>query len=115
MIFEKIRLFFAPLSFVFSVCSFVATMSETGEVIVEKDSSNDGGNLDAFANSNPHEESTILDTKNFSIGSGNIIGKGVIQDFFTCAGALPSMGSSILHRTSSLADAISLLVVELER
>ena len=41
--------------------------------------------------------------------------KGVIQDFFTCAGALPTMGGSILHKTSSLADAISLLVVELER
>ena len=53
--------------------------------------------------------------KKFRIGSGNIIGKGVIQDFFTCAGALPSMGSSILHRTSSLADAIAMLVIELER
>ena len=53
--------------------------------------------------------------KKFRVGSGNIIGKGVIQDFFTCAGALPSVGSSILHRTSSLADAIAMLVVELER
>ena len=53
--------------------------------------------------------------KNFCVGSGNIIGKGVIQDFFTCVGALPSMGNSILHRTSSLADAIAMLVVELER
>ena len=56
-----------------------------------------------------------LTHKKFRIGSGNIIGKGVIQDFFTFAGALPSMGSSILHRTSSLADAIAILVVELER
>ena len=53
--------------------------------------------------------------KKFHVGSGNIIGKGVIQDFFTCAGALPYMGSYILHRTSSLADAIAMLVVELER
>ena len=53
--------------------------------------------------------------KNFRVGSGNIIGKGVIQDFFTCAGALPSMGGSILHRTSSLVDAIVMLIVELER
>ena len=52
--------------------------------------------------------------KKIQIGSGNFIGKGVIQDFFTCAGALPSMGCSILHRTSSLADAIALLVVEPE-
>jgi hypothetical protein len=50
-------------------------MSEIGEVIIEKDSSNDGGNFDAFANTNPHEESTILHTKKFRIGSGNIIGK----------------------------------------
>ena len=62
-------------------------MSETGEVTVEKNSSNDGGNFDAF--DYPHEEPTILHTKKFWIGSGNIIGKGVIQDFFTCAGALP--------------------------
>ena len=60
-------------------------------------------------------EPTILHTKKFRIGSGNIIGKGVIQDFFTCGGALPSMGDSILHRTSSLADVIALLIVELER
>ena len=39
----------------------------------------------------PAEEPPILHTKEFRIGSGNIIGKGVIQDFFTCAGALPSM------------------------
>ena len=62
-----------------------------------------------------HEEPTILHTKKFRIGSGNIIGKGVIQDFFICASALPTMGGSILHKTSCLADAISLLVVEIER
>ena len=88
-------------------------MSEIGEVIIDKDSGNNMENFDAFVD--PPEEPTILYTKKFRIGSGNIIGKGVIQDFFTCAGALPSMGSSILHRTSSLADAISLLIVELER
>ena len=82
-------------------------MSKTREVIIEKGSSNDGGNVDAF--DYPHEEPTILHTKKLRIGSGNIIGKGVIQDFFTCAGALPTMGGSILHITSSLADAISLL------
>ena len=98
---------------VHSLLRFVTIISETGEVIVEKDSSNDGGNFDAF--DNPHEEPTILHTKKFRIGSGNIIGKGVIQDFFTCVGALPTMGGSILHKTSSRADAISLLIVELER
>ena len=92
---------------------FDAIMSEIGEVIVDKDSGNNMENFYAF--DDPHEEPTILHTKSFRIGSGNIIGKGVIQDFFTCVGALPSMGGSILHRTSSLADAISSLVVELER
>ena len=61
------------------------------------------------------KESTILHTIKLRIGSGNIIGKGVILDFFTCAGALLMLGGSILHKTSSLVDAISLLVVELER
>ena len=88
-------------------------MSEIGEVIIDKDSGNNMENFDAF--DDPHEEPTILHTKMFGIGSGNIIGKGVIQDFFTCAGALPTMGGSILHRTSSFVDAISLLIVELER
>ena len=92
---------------------FVAIMSESGKVIIEKDNSNNGGNFDAF--DNPHEEPTILHTKKFRIGSGNIIGKGVIQDFFTCAGALPTMSGSILHKTSSLVDAIYLLIVEIER
>ena len=78
-------------------------MSEIGDTIVDN-------NFDA-----PTKEPNISHIKRFRVGSGNIIGKGVIQDFFTCAGALPSMGSSILHRTSSLADAISLLVIELER
>ena len=85
-------------------------MSEIGEIIVDMDNNDNMENSDA-----PAEEPPILHTKKFRIGSGNIIGKGVIQDFFTCVGALPSMGSSIIHRTSSLADAISLLVVELER
>ena len=70
-------------------------------------------NFDVF--DDPLEDHTILHTKKFQIGSGNIIGKGVIQDFFTCACALPTMSGSILHKTSSLADAISLLIVELER
>ena len=71
------------------------------------------GNFDA--SDDPVEEPTILNTKTFLIDSGNNIGKGVIQDFCTCAGALPAMGGSILHRTSSLAYAIALLIFELER
>ena len=79
-------------------------MSEIGEIIVDMDNNNNMQNFDALA-----EEPPILHTKKFRISSGNIIGKGVIQDFFTCAGALPSIGSSILHRTSSLADAMPCL------
>jgi len=94
---------------------FVATMSESGEVFIEKDSNNLEGNFDNFAKRNPHEEPTITHTKKFRIGSGNIIGKGVIQDFFTCAGTLPTLGGSILNKTNSLADAITLLIIELER
>ena len=60
-------------------------MSETGEVIIDKD--NNMENFDAI--DDPLENPIILHTKKFRIGSGNIIGKGVIQDFFTCAGALP--------------------------
>ena len=85
-------------------------MFEIGEIIVDMDNNNIMENSDA-----PAEEPPILHTKKIRVGSGNIIGKGVIQDFFTCASALPSMGSSILHRTSSLADAIAMLVIELER
>ena len=102
-------LFHSP-PFVLLPLALSAVISEIGEIIVNMDNNNNMENSDA-----PAEEPPILHTKKFRIGSGNIIGKGVIQDFFTCAGALPSMGSSILHRTSSLADAIAMLIVELER
>ena len=52
-------------------------MSEIGEVIAEKDSSNDAENFDAKPN--PHEESTILHAQFFRIGSVNIIGKGLFK------------------------------------
>ena len=68
-------------------------MSEIGEIIIDMDNNDNMENFEA-----PAEEPPILHTKKFRIGSGNIIGKGVIQDFFTCAGAFPSMGGSILHR-----------------
>ena len=99
-----------PFSFAFFCLASVAAMSEIGEIIVDMDNNDNMENPEA-----PADEPPILHTKKFRIGSGNIIGKGVIQDFFTCAGALPSMGSPILHRTSSLVDAIAMLVVELER
>ena len=58
---------------------FSATMSETGEVIVDKDNSNNMGNFDAF--DDPAKELTILHTKKFRISSGNIIGKGSYSRF----------------------------------
>ena len=87
----------------------LTVMSKIGEIIVDMDNNDNMENPDV-----PAEEPPILHTKKFWIGSGNIIGKGVIQDFFTCAGALPTMSGSILHKTSSLAYAIALLIVELE-
>ena len=54
-------------------------MSEIGEVITEKDSSNDKGNFDAFANTNPHEESTILHTKNFALVAAILLEKGLFK------------------------------------
>ena len=46
-----------------------ASMSEIGETIVDN-------NFDA-----PTKEPTISHIKRFRVGSGNIIGKGAIQDF----------------------------------
>ena len=61
------------------------------------------------------EAPSVLHTKRFHVGSGDIIGKSVIQEFFTCAGTIPVLGGSILAKTTSYVDAIILLVVELER
>ena len=54
-------------------------MSESEKVIAEKDSSNNGGNFDAFANANPHEESTILHTKNFALVAAILLEKGLFK------------------------------------
>ena len=75
-------------------------MSESGEVIANESNNNNMGNFNAF--DDLAEEPTILHTKKFRVDSGNIIGKGVIQDFFTCAGALPAMGGSILQELVAL-------------
>ena len=83
-----------PFAFFFSPLTLSVVMSEIGEIIADMDNNNIIENSDA-----PAKEPTNFHTKKFCVGSGNIIGKRVIQDFFTCAGALPSMGSYILHRT----------------
>ena len=120
---KNICLFIRPSSVHLFVCfllacvqdRFIATKSEPKEIFIEKDSNNLEGNFYDFASNKPHEEPTIMHTKKFRIGSGNIIGKGVIQDFLTCAGTLPTLGGSILNKTNSPADAITLLIIELER
>ena len=81
-------------------------MSEIGEVITGMGDNNIMENSDA-----PAEEPPTYHTKRFRIGSGNIIGKGVIQDLFTYVGALPSMGSSILHKTSSLSSSTTSMAI----
>ena len=71
--------------------------------------------LDNLADDDPSKSEPTMQTKKLHIGSGDIIGKSVIQDFFTCAGSLPLMGGSIVTRTICFADAISMLIAQLER
>ena len=59
--------------------------------------------------------STNLDAKTFVLGHGNIIGKSVIQEFFNCIGTLAFDDAPILKETKNYADAISALVLKLER
>ena len=56
-----------------------------------------------------------LDAKNFVRGHRNIIGKNIIQEFFNCTGTLVSDGIPILKRTKNYVEAISTLVLKLER
>ena len=48
-------------------------------------------------------------------GSGNIIGMSIIQEFFTCTGTLVCNDIPILKRTNSYLEAISTLILKLER
>ena len=59
--------------------------------------------------------STNLEAKTFVLGQGNVIGNNVIQEFFNCIGTLACDDAPILKRTKSYADAISALVLKLER
>ena len=58
---------------------------------------------------------TNLDAKTFVMGHGNIIGKSVIQEFFNCTGTLACDDTPILSRTKNYAEAISALVLKLEK
>ena len=59
--------------------------------------------------------STNLYAKTFVLGQGNVIGKCVIQEFFNCIATLACGGAPILKRTKTYAEAISALVLKLER
>ena len=48
------------------------------------------------------------------MGSGNIIGKNIIQEFFNCTGVIPIIKGSILDKTNCYVDHIAMLVVKLE-
>jgi hypothetical protein len=98
-------------------------MSEFEEVVVEsasKDSGSEslGEKTCSFdLNHDPPETkpSTNFKTKIYHVGSGNIIGKNIIQEFFNCAGVIPIISGSILDKTNCYVDAIAMLVVKLER
>jgi hypothetical protein len=60
-------------------------------------------------------DSTNLDAKTYVLGHGNVIGKSVIQEFFNCIGTLTFDDAPILKRTKNHADAITALILKLER
>ena len=56
-----------------------------------------------------------LDAKTFVLGQGKVIGKGTIKEFFNCVGTLTCDNFPILKRTKTYAEAISALVLKLEK
>ena len=58
---------------------------------------------------------TNLDAKTYVIGHGSIIGKSVIQEFFSCTGTLAFDDAPIFKRTKNYVEHISALVLKLER
>jgi hypothetical protein len=113
---------------VFACLLKVAIMSEFERVIVEsasEDSASESDeespklfdlNHDPPENEIHHNEApTIFISKTYRVGSGNFIGKNVIQEFFNCAGVIPLVKGSILDKTNCYVDAIAMLVVKLER
>jgi hypothetical protein len=86
-------------------------MSESGEVIIENLEVKFGScSLDHETETPPNYK-----TKKFRVGEGNIIGKGVIQEFFDYTGSMPINKRSILLDTNCYEDAIVMLVEKLER
>ena len=87
----------------FLVCFSCVTMSDFGMAETNDDKTPKIGN------------STNLDAKTFVLGHSNVIGKSVIQEFFNCIGTLTFDEAPILKRTKNYADAISALILKLER
>ena len=98
-------------------------MSTLDEVIVEsgsddnsRESKEEVPKTPTHDNDNLHNEIPLTwKTKRLCIGSGNVIGKSVIQEFITCAGVILAIVGSILTKTNSYVDAIVVFVIELER
>ena len=58
---------------------------------------------------------TNLGAKTFVMGHKNVLGKSVIRELFSCNGTLPCDDTPILKRTKNYVEAISALVLKLER
>ena len=106
------------------VCLLEATiMSECDKVIVE--SASEGSTSESLEEKpqlfdlthDPPENEAPTNFKNkiYHVGSGNIIGKNIIQEFFNSMGVIPIIKGSILEKTNFYVDAIAMLVVKLER
>jgi hypothetical protein len=98
-------------------------MSELEKVVVVSASENSGSESHGDKthsfnlNHDPPETNspTNFKTKVYHVGSGNTIGKNIIQEFFNCAGVIPIINGSILDKKNCYVDAIAMLVVKLER
>ena len=81
----------------------VATMSEFEKVLIQ--SASEDSTSESLEekpklrdlNHDPHENNapTNFKTKIYHVGSGNIIGKNIIQEFFNCTGVIPIIKGSI--------------------
>ena len=58
---------------------------------------------------------SVLNSKIYHVGSGNIIGKHAIQEFFEHSIVSPLIKGSILDETNFYEDAITMLILKLER
>jgi hypothetical protein len=83
-------------------------LSEFEKVVIESASEDSGseslGDKTHYFDLNHDPPETIsttnFKTKIYHVGSGNIIGKNIIQEFFNCAGVIPIINGSILDKTN---------------